>query len=84
MHPVEIREHLRRQPFEPFRVHISDGTHYDVRHPEMAYVTARELYIAVKMAEDDLPEKMVWCDPLHVTRIEHIATNGSRGKRKRS
>jgi hypothetical protein len=83
MHPTQIREHLRRQPFEPFRVHVSDGTHYDVRHPEMAFITARELFIAVKLAEENLPDKVIWCDPLHVTRIERIEPNG-RTRRKQA
>ena len=32
----KIDEQLHRQPFEPFRIHMSDGSSYEVRHPEFA------------------------------------------------
>ena len=51
---------------------MSDGSSYEVRHPEMALVTRREVAIAVQPSEGKLPERMVYCDPLHITRIELI------------
>jgi hypothetical protein len=72
MSPERIREHLRRTPFQPFRIWLSDGSSYEVRHPELALVTRREVVIAVRTAEAELPESSVFCDPLHVTRIELI------------
>jgi hypothetical protein len=29
-----IRELLREQPFQPFRIQMADGRHFDVVHPE--------------------------------------------------
>lgn len=72
MSPEQIVNHLRRQPFLPIRIHMSDGSSYDVRHPEMALVTRREVTIALPPAEGELPERSVYCDPLHITRIEPI------------
>ena len=40
MRPEDILELLRKHPFEPFRIHRSDGVAYDVRHPDMAIVPA--------------------------------------------
>jgi hypothetical protein len=68
----KIQEHLRRQPFRPFRVFLSDGSAHDVRHPEMALLTRREVIIAVPQDVKRLPERTVTCDLLHVTRIEPI------------
>jgi hypothetical protein len=31
----KLREWLKRQPFQPFRVHVADGRKYDVRFPRM-------------------------------------------------
>lgn len=72
MSPIELRNHLRRSPFRPFRVHLSDGTAYDVPHPEMAHVTRTEMVISLEIGADDIPDHNVYCDPLHITRIEPL------------
>jgi hypothetical protein len=36
MSVAAIKEMLSRRPFEPFRVRLSSGDAYEVRHPEMA------------------------------------------------
>ncbi|MGH7225894.1 MAG: hypothetical protein ACRELF_21960, partial [Gemmataceae bacterium] len=38
MSPEELRKMLRRQPFFPFRIHLSDSRVFDVRHREMVWV----------------------------------------------
>ena len=75
-----LHEHLRRQPFQPFRVFLSDGSKHDVRHPEMALLTRREIIIAVPQDAQDIPERTVICDLLHVTRVEPI--NGKSASRR--
>jgi hypothetical protein len=79
MRPVEIRSHLRRQPFRPIRIYISDGSSYDIRHPELALVTRTEVIIALDAGDDEIPERSVYCDPIHVTRIEPL--DGTKRKR---
>ena len=32
-------------------------------------VTRTDVAIALKVTEGDLPDQMVFCDPLHITRI---------------
>lgn len=77
MRPDEIIQHVRQQPFQPFRVYVSDGSSYDIRHPEMIFVTKHHVGIAIKRGEERIPEEAAWCDPMHVTRIETI--NGHKG-----
>lgn len=72
MRPEEIRSHLRRQPFQPFRVYLSNGMSYDVRQPELMAVGRRDVVIAIEVGEDDLPERFAYCDPMHVTNIEPL------------
>lgn len=72
MRPAQVRDHLKTQPFRPIRIHKSDGSSYEVRHPEMAYVTASQVMIALEMSEENLPDRVVFCDPIHITRIEPI------------
>jgi len=72
MRADEIRAHLRKQPFRPIRVFISDGSYYDVRHPELMLVTRTEVVIAMDAGDDQIPERSAYCDPVHITRIEPI------------
>ena len=80
MRAEEIRDHLRREPFRPFRVYVSNGMSYDVRHPELMAVSRREVVIALDVGEDDLPERFAYCDPVHVTNIEPL--DGAKPKRR--
>ena len=82
MTPESIQEHLRRQPFRPFRVFLSDGSEYAVRHPEMVVVMRREVVIALPQRGRQLPERAVYCDPLHITRIEPINGRGANPRSK--
>ena len=68
----QILAHLRKQPFEPFRIFMSDGSSYEVRHPELAMVRRREVVIALPQVPDRLAERFAYCDLLHITRIEPI------------
>ncbi len=72
MRPDEIRAHLRKQPFRAIRIYISDGSSYDVRHPEMMFVTRTEVVIGLDPGDGDIPERSVYCDPVHITRIEPL------------
>lgn len=80
MTPETIQQHLHRQPFRPFRVFLSDGSAHEIRHPEMALLTRREVIIAMPQDVTHLPERTVTCDLLHVTRLEPI--NGERASRR--
>jgi len=72
MRPEEIREHLRRRPFQPIRLFVSDGSFYDVRHPEMAIVSRLDVIVSVGQTGDEIPERSAYLDPVHITRVEPI------------
>jgi hypothetical protein len=80
MRPNDITSHLRKQPFRPLRVFISDGKAYDVRHPEMMMVGRSEVVIGLHSDDADVYERFAYCDPVHITRIEPI--NGKRARLK--
>ncbi|HBS29702.1 MAG TPA: hypothetical protein DEB06_09700 [Phycisphaerales bacterium] len=81
MSPEVIKSHWRREPFTPFRVHVSDGSVFDVRVPEFMYLFAREVVVGVEESDEGLPSRSVYIDPLHVTRIEPINGKGTPGGR---
>jgi hypothetical protein len=78
MRPTDLLEHLRKQPFQPIRVFISDGKSYDVRHPEMMLITRTEVVIALDPGVDEVPERKAYCDPVHITRVEPIDGHARR------
>jgi hypothetical protein len=50
MSPVDVLQALRKRPFEPFRIEVSDGTTYEVRHPELVMVGLGSVSIGVPAA----------------------------------
>ncbi len=77
MRPSEIEAQLKQRPFIPLRMYLSDGSSYDVRHPEMAIVTRTIVMLAIyDGARGSMPERGVFCDPMHVTRLEPIDGQG--------
>ena len=48
MPPSELLEALRVRPFVPFRLYISEGATYDIRHPENLLVGLASVTIAVR------------------------------------
>lgn len=79
MRPEDLLELLRARPFEPFRICLSDGAAYEIRHPDMAIVQRSKAIIGVPGPEgpDGPVERTVKCSLLHVTRTEVVNSAGS-------
>ena len=77
MRPDAILELTRARPFEPFRVHLSDGVSYEIHHSDMAIVQRSKIIIGVPGPDgpDGPAERTVNCALVHITRTERI--NGS-------
>jgi hypothetical protein len=75
-----FRELLSERPFRPFRLVMSSGQTYDVRHPEMAMLTQSDILVGVDEADDGVPANFKICSLLHVSAIEPLNTapSGSR------
>ncbi len=67
-----IKETLTRRPFEPFRIRLSSGDAFDVRHPENALLVKSGVYVAMPDERGELPEVAAWCSFLHVAAIEPL------------
>lgn len=78
MRPEDILRLLRSRPFRSFRLHLSDGSQYDVEHPEMALVGRAVVVVAVPGPEGPAgpAERLVNCALIHITRTEPL--NGAR------
>ena len=76
-----FRELLTQRPFKPFRLVMSSGQTYEVRHPEMAMLTRSDLLVGVGESEDGVPAEFRICSLLHVATVEPLssASTGSNG-----
>jgi hypothetical protein len=78
-----FQELLSKRPFEPFRLAMSSGTTYDVRHPEMAFLTKTDILVGVGDMEEGVPAAFKICSLLHVTSIEPLRSKGNSSHRRR-
>ena len=76
MHISEVKEHLGRVPFVPFRIHVSDGSAFDVPHLDFVLVTKWAIHVAHEVSENEdnelLPARVTRIAVGHITRIEEI------------
>lgn len=75
MRPDELVKLLRRRPFIPLCLHMTDGQTYDVRHPDNVIVTRS--YAHIGMATDQATgvlEGVEYCSLLHIVRAEELQT----------
>ena len=50
-----FRELLTKRPFLPFRLVMSSGQAYEVRHPEMAFLTRTDIFVGIDDPGDGIP-----------------------------
>ena len=81
MNAEQFREHLRKEPFQAFRLFMSDGASYEVHHPEFALVSRRQIDVALPPRAGDMPSRIVYLDPVHIVRIEPIEDEKSKPRR---
>ena len=69
-----FRKLLTERPFKPFRLIMSSGQSYEVRHPEMAMLTRTDLLVGVGDTDEGVPAEFCICSLLHVTAVEPIGS----------
>jgi hypothetical protein len=69
-----FRQLLTQRPFRPFRLVMSSGQAYEVRHPEMAWLTRSDILVGLDETEDGVPSQFHICSLLHVTSVEPLGT----------
>ena len=79
MRSEDIRDFLQRKPFQPFRLTLTDGRTYEVRHPEMAMVGRSIVAIGVPAANDPEPvfDRLVTVSLLHIMQVEPSEMQGT-------
>lgn len=73
MSPEELHDTLHEQPFEPFRIVLTDGASFDIRDPDLLWVGKRTAYVGLTgQPGQTFFERSVKIDLLHVIRTEPI------------
>lgn len=74
MQSADILNFVRRQPFQPFRITLTDGRTYDIQHPELAMVGRSAVALGLKTgAQADLVyDRLVTVDLLHIMEAEPL------------
>lgn len=70
MNPEEISELIHKRPFEPFRIHQSDGATLEIRHPDHIIVDRRTCYVGIQSNQHGVFQRVAKISNLHITHIE--------------
>jgi hypothetical protein len=82
----QLVEVIHAKPFRPFRLFVSDGRNFEIRHPEMVMVTRHSAMVGLpENGGGELPglaypkmHRAAIVDLLHITDIEHLSSAGRR------
>ena len=73
MSPLELKEVLRQQPFEPFRLVMTDGVGYDIRRPDLMMVGMTSAMVGFTTDfEQIFYERSAKIDLGHVARLDPL------------
>jgi hypothetical protein len=73
MRPDDLLELTRRQPFAPFRIHVTGGVTYDVRHPDQIIVLRSRAVLAAA-GDNAIPDRLEHVALVHIVRVEELPT----------
>ena len=76
MRPEELKELIRRQPFVPMRLYLTDAKTYDIRHPENIIVSRSYVHIGVDAdPSTGVVGRVDFVSLLHIVRVENLPAN---------
>ena len=68
----DLLRRVKQRPFVPFRLVLTEGTAYEVRHPEQIMLARDSAVIGVPSEGEDFFETTVLVDLFHIVRLEPI------------
>jgi hypothetical protein len=80
MSPNDLLQFTRKKPFEPFRLLVSDGSAYDIRHPEFCMVLQTSVIVGVPGdPQAKVPETAEWIDARHIVKVVPLTPPAAGG-----
>ncbi len=83
MRADDLKKILDRRPFRPLRLHMSDGSHVDIRHPEPVVVSRSYVLVPEVVSPAGVLEEFEFYGLLHIVRVTRAGRNGGRGRSRR-
>lgn len=80
MRPDDLLEWLRKTPFEPFTMEITNGRRYSIRHPDQMWVGRSRCHLGVFDCSS-LLDRTVDIALVHIVKIEPGSSANGRKKR---
>ena len=79
MRQEHLIELLRQRPFQPFRIHVSDGIVYEAHHPELVLVGRSKavVFLPDPRRPPQAFDRYETVALLHITRLELIESLAS-------
>jgi hypothetical protein len=85
MQMQDVQQRLQQSPFKPFRMHLTDGSSYEVRHPELILLGRRSLILGIPIRpEGRIIETAVHIDFMHIVRMDYLDGERRRASRRRN
>jgi hypothetical protein len=76
MRPEEFLDMLRPRPFIPLRIHMTDGSIYELRHPDNVFVLRSRVDIGVRATPgSEIVDHVDHLSLLHIVRVEQLPTH---------
>lgn len=74
MRAEDVKRLLQTRPFSPLKIFMSDGTTFEITHPDMAIVTRSWITVGIEDRTGDsdlgIADREARCSLLHIVRIE--------------
>jgi hypothetical protein len=79
MSQQDLLDMLRQRPFQALRIHVSDGTVYEIRHPEMMVVGRIKALVFIPPEGMHPPaiDRYEAVALLHITRLEPVGISAA-------
>lgn len=78
MRADELLNLIRTRPFSPLRLHVSDGTTYDIQHPDQIIVLRGRVDVGVGSDPDTgAVERVEHLSLIHLVRVEELSPASS-------
>lgn len=68
MRQEDLNEHLKRRPFQPFRLYLSTGAVFDIDQPQLAYASRSMLSLGLPLEGNK--QRFLTIDLLHIVWTE--------------
>ena len=74
---TDLANRVKQRPFVPFRLVLTEGSTYEIRHPEQIMLARDSAVIGLPGPEEDFFDTTVLVDLFHIVRLEPIASQAT-------